>query len=374
MRSRHVRLLLTLLLVVTAVPLLTAAGKGNGGNSDAARAEHQRIVEFWTPERVAQAVPRDFVFDPGTGRFGPAAKPDNPGGGNGNGGGGGGGGGGGDDGTSVVTGASWKAGGEVDGAVGKVLFQMGSSYYVCSATVIDDESASANGSSLILTAAHCVYDESTGQFSSNWMFIPDYDAQPEALTTSGSFCADTAYGCWTAEKMVVHNGYATAGGFNDQAVLYDFAVVRVGLGGFDDDGDGFGDHELDHVVAEQGYSFGSVGVDGSTSGYAFGYPAEKKYKGNDLIYCSGPIDGDPYNADLTYRMNGCKLNGGSSGGGWFAPFDDTRNVGSGTLVSVNSYGYGGINAMHGPILNGDTADVYAAAKAAGGSTTVGTAP
>ncbi|MFM8310964.1 MAG: hypothetical protein ACKOAZ_03605, partial [Ilumatobacteraceae bacterium] len=61
--------------------------------------EHERIVAFWTNERVAKAVPRDFVLDPASGRISLAGKP---------GGGGGGGGGGGS-----VTGASWTKGGEV---------------------------------------------------------------------------------------------------------------------------------------------------------------------------------------------------------------------------------------------------------------------
>jgi hypothetical protein len=346
--------MLVAFLVVASVPVLTGAGHG-----DAARAEHQRITEFWTPERVAETVPRDFVLDIATGRLVPAKgkPPDTPGGG------GGGGGGGGDDETPVVTGSSWKGGGEVDGAVGKALFSMGGSYYVCSATVIDDGASTGSGYALILTAAHCVYDEAAGEFAGNWMFVPDYDAAPAQLTTSGSFCTDTAYGCWTASPadptsgMAVDSGYASAGGFNDQAVLYDFAVVRVGLGGHG------GGSELDAVVAEQGYDFSAVAMDGSVSGYAFGYPAEKRYKGNDLIYCAGPVDGDPLNVEETYRLDGCKLNGGSSGGAWFSPFDE--GSGSGTLISVNSYGYSGINAMHGPVLNEHTEQVYDAARAGG---------
>ena len=152
MSSRRVRLFVSFVLIVSALPLLTAAGNGDGGNSDAARAEHQRIVDFWTPERVAQAVPRDFVFDPGTGRFSPSKgkPPGTPGGG--------GGGGGGDE-STVVTGSSWNQGGEIDGAVGKVLFALGTSYYVCSATVIDDGSTNPNGTAMILAAAHCVDDD-----------------------------------------------------------------------------------------------------------------------------------------------------------------------------------------------------------------------
>ena len=67
-------------------------------------------------------------------------------------------------------------------------------------------------------------------------------------------------------------------------------------------------------------------------------------------------------------MDGCKLNGGSSGGGWFADFDES--TGAGTLISVNSYGYGGITAMHGPILNGETQAVYDAARAGGADRTI----
>jgi hypothetical protein len=59
----------------------------------------------------------------------------------------------------------------------------------------------------------------------------------------------------------------------------------------------------------------------------------------------------------TYRLNGCKLNGGSSGGAWLTPFD-LDGFGAGIVVSVNSYGYRGIDAMHGPMLNSDTQAVY----------------
>ena len=62
---KRLRLVLSLLIVFGSLPLLTAAGGGN------ARSEHQRIVDFWTHERVAQAQPRDFVFDPATRQYRP---------------------------------------------------------------------------------------------------------------------------------------------------------------------------------------------------------------------------------------------------------------------------------------------------------------
>ena len=347
--SRVGRVLTALALVLVALPVLIGAGNGNDA---AARAEHQRIIDFWTPERVARAVPRDFIFDPGGGRYVPAHhRPGHPGGP---------GGGPGDGDSTVVTGDSWTGGGEVADGTGKVLFAMGSSYFICSASVVDD---TANGRSIILTAAHCVFDESTGLFATNWMFIPNYDAAPAQLTTNGSFCPQTEYGCWSATALTVHNGYATAGGFNDQAVLYDWGFAVVGLGGHSGD-------TLVETLGDFAASFNPVPVDSSVTGHAFGYPAEKRYKGNDLIYCSNKIDGDPYNDDDTYRMNQCKLNGGSSGGPWFSGFEN----GSGTLISVNSYGYGGVTAMHGPFFNSDTAATYNAALTATSNTKVGSAP
>jgi hypothetical protein len=326
------RLVISLLLVFSALPLLTAAG--NGGD---ARSEHQRIVDFWTHERVAQAKPRDFVRNPGGG-YSPAAR--SPGGGGG---------------SSVVTGASWTKGGAIDGSVGKVLFAMDGSYWVCSATVVTD---SASGRSIVLTAGHCVYDEANGVFGTNWTFIPDYDAAPAPLSSSSSaYCNDTLYGCWTATALTVHDGYASAGGFNDQAVLYDWGFAVLGNGGKTNT---LVETVLDNAYTGPGtqaitFGFQTFG----TVGHAFGYPASGKYKGNDLVYCKGPVDGDPYNANATYRMNGCKMTGGSSGGGWLYGFNETS--GYGTLFSVNSYGYSGVSAMHGPFFNGFTQATYDAA-------------
>ena len=60
------------------------------------RAEHTRIVHFWTPARVRAAIPRDFAFDPVRGsHVAPKAKPTKPPGGGGGG---------------NTTGASWPNG------------------------------------------------------------------------------------------------------------------------------------------------------------------------------------------------------------------------------------------------------------------------
>jgi hypothetical protein len=297
--------------------------------SDRARAEHQRIVDFWTAERISQAIPRDFVFDGTQFRERPP-RPDRPGRGG-------------------SKGSSWNGGGEVTDTTGKVLFEMGGFYYVCSASVATE---SVSGRSVVVSAGHCVFDETNGQFATNWMFIPDYDAAPAPIDTQGNFCASTEWGCWTATSLVVHEGYATAGGFNDQAVRHDWGFAVMGLGGH-------GNTHLDATVGSQPVSFASVSTGTTVS--AFGYPAAGKYNGSDLIYCQGPVGTDALTANTTYQV-ACNMTGGSSGGPWFAPFDATS--GTGTQVSVNSYGYTGVQSMYGPMFNSDTQSTWTAALSA----------
>ncbi|MFQ5523054.1 MAG: trypsin-like serine peptidase [Acidimicrobiia bacterium] len=336
-----------LVALAVAAGLLAAGSAGKPVDRPDPAAEHQRIVDFWTWERVAQAVPRDFYLDPGKG-FIPSKGGPPPGKGGGGGGGG-----------DTVIGASWENGGTVADTTGKVLFAFGDNYYVCSASVVVD---STTDQSTILTAAHCVYDEASGTFAQNWTFIPNYDAAPAPLDTSGSFCADTLYGCWTARAIVVSDGYTTAGGFNSQATVHDFAFVQVGPGGH------YPTTELDVTVGGQGIQF-TTGVLGDPA-WAFGYPAAKKYKGKDLIYCKGPLGTDPFNSDLTYRLD-CNMTGGSSGGPWFQSFDEA--TGAGVLMSLNSYGYSSVkNAMHGPKFNAETEALYDAIETADGNLIVNT--
>lgn len=330
MRHRLPALLVSALLLVLAVAPVQARGP------QASR--HEQTIAHWTPARMASAIPRDFFYQPGRG-FAPAAKPPGtPGGG----------GGGGGDGTGFTTGASWNAGGDIKERTGKVYFEMGGGAYVCSGTVATD---SRTGYSLVLTAAHCAYDETNEAFATNWLFIPDFDESPTFT------CANTQYGCWTASALVVHEGYATAGGFNTQATLHDFAFAVVGPGGKS------GTAQLDATVGSYPVVVPGFTAVGQTS-YAFGYPAAGKYKGNDLVYCAGSIFEDPYNDELTWGLP-CKMTGGSSGGPWLSSFDTSTTDGG--LSSLNSYGYSGVSAMHGPKFNSDTTAVYNAANSATGN-------
>jgi hypothetical protein len=326
-------------LVLAAVPIVTG-GVAAGGPATTATAreaaQHQATLAYWTEARMRAAIPRDFVLDSVRGyHIVPEAK---PGSGSGSG-----------------TGASWPNGtGLVYKATGKVYFVMGSSAYVCSGTALGD---SRSGFSLVITAGHCVYDESSGGglsgFATSWLFIPQFDSSPTFT------CANTAFGCWTAQALVVNNGFASAGGFNTQATHYDwgFAVVAAG---------GNASTQLDVAVGTFGFSASAMA--GSTVVDAFGYPAAQKYHGNDLVYCHGPIGFDINTGNTNYRL-ACGMTGGSSGGPWFSGFNATSGN-TGTIQSLNSYGYSGQSNMYGPIFNSTTTTTYNAANGATTNTIV----
>jgi V8-like Glu-specific endopeptidase len=311
------------LLALVALPMVAAPVAGR----DSARARHDAVVAHWTEARLRSARPRDMQVPRGN-AFG-RTKPGSGG---------------------SVTGASWTNGGVILHASGKVYFEMGGSGWVCSGTAAND---ARTGYSLVLTAGHCAYDETNGAFATNWLFIPDFDSAPTFN------CASTAWGCWTAQALVVDSGYASAGSFNTQATVNDFAFAVVGPGGKS------GGAQLDSTVGSMAVAFG--GVTSGSSLYAFGYPAAGKYHGNDLTYCAGPISPDAYNANLTWGMS-CDMTGGSSGGPWLADFNTA--TGRGTMSSLNSYGYSGIRAMYGPKFNASTQSVYDAANGATANTIV----
>jgi hypothetical protein len=313
--------------LLALVGLLTAAVPGSVAAADTAaatKAEHARVIKYWTADRIAGAKPRDFVQTK-SGRFEPRAK---PGGGSG-------------------TGASWTAGGPVVQRTGKVLFTMDGSNWVCSASAVND---SRSGFSLVLTAAHCAYDEVNRRFATNWTYVPSFDSSPTFT------CSQSTYGCWTTAGggLVVHNGYASSGGFNTQATVHDFAIAIVGPGGKD------GSTQLDSLGS---YPIAYPAISTGGTVHAFGYPAAGRYHGNDLTYCTGATFNDPYNNNLTWGIR-CNMTGGSSGGPWIASF---TQGGGGTLTSLNSYGYSGLSNMYGPKFNANTQAVWTRANSSTGN-------
>jgi len=347
MRPRASLTTATGLALILVSFIATPVAGSSGAAAAAERAEHDRIVAYWTTQRMAAAVPRDLQVA-GSPVI-PAAKGGIPGPPSGGGGGGGGGG------STAVTGASWTKGGSVDYLTGKVFFTLSGGNWQCSGSVVTD-TGRANYS-LAMTAGHCAVDETNGSFATNWMFMPDWDRQPASFSMA---CSGTFYGCWTASALVVHYGFRFAGGFNQQATTHDWAFAVVPAGGKNTT-------QLD--------ALGQLGIQFSNPTWvdAFGYPAAGKYSGNDLVYCAGNVFSDQYNANRTWGL-ACDMTGGASGGPWLAGFSESTGDG-GSAASLNSYKYSSLKSyMYGPKFNGQTQDTWTAAKSATTNTTVGTSP
>lgn len=339
MRRRYLRFVVAALLVAGGVAVASSTSQaaapstGNGVSAGVSRIVNpgnNSVIRFWTKARIKKAKPRDIVFNPATRRFKVAPsrkfKLD----------------------STTNLGSSWTAGGRVLKTTGKVFFAMGTQYYVCSGSVVDDGLAADR--SLVLTAAHCAYDETNNVWATNWMFVPDYDSSPADLTTSGSFCEDTVYGCWTARSLVVPRVFASQPSFNGTAARHDYAFAVVGAGGKSAT-------QLDAEVGVQAVGYNTRDLESTT--LLFGYPSQARYKGKDLMYCRGYLGFDRVLDYETYRLP-CRLTAGSSGGPWFSPFEESGpSVGTGTIFSVTSYGYTGIKALYGPFFGSETLQMFA---------------
>jgi hypothetical protein len=321
-------------LSALALVLLLPSAVGARSSQSAAKAEHDRIVAYWTPERIASAKWKSFERD-SSGKFSATkGKPPTSGG--------------------TVRGASWTGDGEIEKRSGRILFSTSGGNWICSGSVIND--AANNNQSIVLTAGHCVFDGAEG-WSYNFMYIPDFDDAPTYT------CASTVYGCWTATRLAANTTFVNGGGFGtNQTVAVDYGFARVGLGGKNTT-------ELDGIT--HGYDLNTGSLSNSEIKWAFGYPAAGKYHGSDLVYCKGPTVNDP-NGAATWGV-ACDMTGGSSGGPWL--------WGSGTInpavyttatkvTSLNSYGYSGLTYMFGPKFNPATATV--AGDAGDGTQTNGT--
>jgi V8-like Glu-specific endopeptidase len=317
MRVR-ISIVLAALAVTMVLPGIAAARGGDA--AAAAKAEHDRIVAYWTPARLAAAKPKDFVRDAKTGKFTPLKRPGGAGGG------------------GAVTGASWTGNGAIEQRSGKLFFSTTGGRWQCSASVVNDGSTS-NGYSTILTAGHCTYDGSEG-WSFNVLYIPDYDDAPT------SACENTVHGCWTATRLAINSDFYPSGFGPAAALRVDYGFMRMGLGGKS------GTAELDAVTG--GYGLKTSGVALQDTQWAFGYPAASPYSGADLTYCKGNTSNDPFGTG-TWGM-ACGMTGGSSGGPWLWGTTNPAD-GSGLLSSVNSYKYNFLNNMYGPRFNSETTTV-----------------
>lgn len=109
-------------------------------------------------------------------------------------------------------------------AAGRIYFEMpyqgGWGGFVCSGTVVTD---GTSGRSLIMTAAHCIYDDANKAFARNVMFIPDQD--DGGIDKTDLNCSNDPMGCWLPIFGVVDVNWTTRSFPDNVAWDYAFYVV-----------------------------------------------------------------------------------------------------------------------------------------------------
>ena len=252
----------------------------------------------------------------------------------------------------IITNEPWTDGGDVQTAVGRLYFQMPSNSklkgpwngYVCSGTVVND---GASGRSLILTASHCVYDDANKAFARNVMFIPN---QAGGGSSTDRNCDNDPIGCWVPSFGVVDINWTTR--VFPANIPWDYAFYVVADSGAHQQGQTItSSDKLDEEVAAMMVSFAPPVIGNNTFGMGYSYSEDPKF-----MYCEEDMTTEgPDN----WWLPSCELSGGSSGGPWLQP----PNSGSGTIISVNSWGYTTSPGMAGPKLWGTSAElVMCAAK------------
>ena len=252
-------------------------------------------------------------------------------------------------GDDVIINSHWQDEGLIQVNVGRIYFEMPSNPrlkrwagYVCSGTVATD---GVGGRTVIITAAHCAYDDANKAFARNVLFIPNQDGTTGSGTDSD--CSNDPLGCWTTSFSVVDTNWTTSTFPNN--IPWDYAYYVVSDTGAHS-GNGTGG-SLEDVVGGMSISFatleetleyntGTTVKDNSyTHGIGYSYADDP-----NLMYCAENMTTE---GDANWWLANCGLSGGSSGGPWIQPLSD----GQGPIISVNSWGYNGEPGMAGPFLD-----------------------
>jgi len=253
----------------------------------------------------------------------------------------------------VVANAAW-SGGAVQNAAGRIYFEMPADKrwrrswngYVCSGTVTTD---AAGDRSIIITAAHCVYDDAYKAFARNVLFIPN-----QAETTGSATdlnCDNDPLGCWTPAFGVVDVDWTTRRFPNNIEWDYAYYVVdaagaHAGTGTEDSLEIAAGSLPVDFSTPNDTPD-GTYGTDDPAYTHALGY----SYSDDpNFMFCAENMTVE---GAVNWWLPSCGLSGGSSGGPWVQPMDSA--LGTGPIVSVNSWGYTDQPGMAGPQLHNSTA-------------------
>jgi hypothetical protein len=242
-------LLLALVLLGALVAPAHAATPAKAKAVDQSRAE---VVQYWTADRMRNAIPLDVVEGADRVKKPRLAIP-----------------------FTRYEPASYNP------AHGKVFFSDGSANYVCSGTAL-----TSGNESVVWTAGHCV-NQGPGAFYTNWAFVPAYKdgARP--------------YGTWTARTLLTTAAWGQQGDFS-----YDLGAAVMNTSG---------GATLTDTVGSRGAAFNQPAQQHYLS---HGYPAAPPFSGGRMFVCESDLGTRDTSADPATMGIGCDMTGGSSGGGW----------------------------------------------------------
>ncbi len=253
-----------------------------------------------------------------------------------------------------IANSGWGFNGDLQTASGRLLYEMPNnrkkrrwSAYVCSGTVVTDN---ISGRSIIVTAAHCVYDDANKAFARNVLFIPNQD-QTTGSGTDGD-CSNDPLGCWAPSFGVVDENWTTR--TFPENIPWDYAYYVVSDTGAHA-GSAVSSDALDVEAGDLPLDFSPPTFDDGTPGDSssdFTYGLGYSYSDDpNFMFCA---DDMTTNGSDNWWIPVCRLSGGSSGGPWVQ--DMTLTSGSGPIISVNSWGYSdGSPGMAGPKLSDSSA-------------------
>jgi hypothetical protein len=254
----------------------------------------------------------------------------------------------------LVTNSAWTGGGTVQTAAGRIYFEMPArgnrwSGYVCSGTVVEE---TATDRSIVLTAAHCVYDDVAKVFARNVLFIPD-----QANTTGTGTdlnCSNDPLGCWAPSHGVVDVEWTTR--TFPANIPWDYAYYVVPDAGAHTTGFNSTSEVLAQAAGALPIQFTAPTMGALTHALGYSYSEDPKF-----MYCAEGLGTE--SSYGSHWLSRCDLSGGSSGGPWLQPV----HTGNGPIVSVNSWGYASQPGMGGPPLTGSAKCVFDEAGSGGAS-------
>jgi V8-like Glu-specific endopeptidase len=294
-------------------------------------ADATEVRRFWTPRRMARAVPRTLDAAPRPAGPAPAAREaarrtdkdavDEPRRWR----------------ERKSKGRAWKGGGDVVSTSGVLFFILDESFFTCSASLVK-----APNKSTVVTAAHCLHngqgdsEENVASFVEFVPGIPDGEG-------GGTFTGPP--GAWVATEIVVTEQWAT-----EADTDYDVGMIEVQ--------EHEGQRLQEAVGAAPGIKFFDSVPKKPAPVHAFGYPTNYPYTGAELAYCAGPPARRPKRDTQALRL-ACNMGEGSSGGPWLKGFGRKHDDGLGRMVAVTSFGYADDRkGIYGPYFQDEARAVY----------------